>query len=99
MAEFDPKNDPMLLKVNPWLLVPKYLVIGSIIHGYHGKNVSFLGKVTSIRKNKISFDSGDGRISGVFKSAQHNVKIGEYYNGSFFQKGFSKQNSLENYIK
>lgn len=81
MPEFDPKNDPMLLKVNPWLLVPKYLIIGSTIRGYTGKNVSFLGKVTSAQKNKISFDSGDGRISRIYKAALHTVTVGDYYNG------------------
>ena len=77
----EPPFDPMVTRVNPWLIVPKFLIVGSTVRGYINQNVSFLGKVLELNINKVVFDTGEGKINGSYKGSVHELKIGEYYCG------------------
>lgn len=64
------------------MIISKALtVVGSIIQSYIGENVSFLGKVLSIKGFTYIFKTGSGDLKAVVKNAQmkSELEIGQFY--------------------
>jgi len=68
-------------KVNPWIKIPKTMIVGSLVPKFIGENISFLGKITAVKGNKFTFETGCGSIHAVSKNKLFTQQLIE---GSFF---------------